>query len=281
MATARTRGSGPPVIAKAKMSTGEACGRAPSTSHLDNPNGRRQKWCTQYAAAVHQDAALELSAGEWMTVNGVRRAMLAGAVLALAGCAVGRSELAIQAPKAPVLKPGAPVILIRSITDARVFEDQPKNPNVPSLDSTAKATAEVKARAVARKRNTYGHALGDVLLDNGQTVGGIIRDNLAAAFGEAGYAVQVGTAAPAGALVVDVTVRKFWAWIEPGFTQITQQIDIDAGLVFSGKGGKQDVAAHATEARAAVGDDAWRDIIQKGLIDFRKKAAATAKALPR
>jgi class 3 adenylate cyclase len=209
--------------------------------------------------------------------------VLAAATLALAGCAVSRSELAIQAPKTPALKPGAPVIFIRAITDARVFEEQPKNPNIPSLggDGAAKATAEVKARAVARKRNSYGQALGDVLLDNGQTVAGIVRDNLTAAFGDAGYAVQAGTAAPAGAIVVDVTVRKFWAWVQPGFTEITQQIDIDAGLVFSGKGGKQDVSAHASEGRVAVGDDAWRDIIEKGLVEFRKKSAAAAKALPR
>jgi hypothetical protein len=218
-----------------------------------------------------------------MTLSWVRRALLAGAVSALVGCAVNRSELAIQAPKALALKPGAPVIFIRSVNDVRVFEEQPKIPSSPSLggEGAAKASAEVKARAVARKRNGYGTLLGDVVLDNGQTVAGVVRDNLTAAFGEAGYTVQAGATAPAGATTVDVTVRQFWAWSEPGFTEITMNMAIDANLVFSGKGGTQTVSARTSEGRLAAGDDAWRDIIQKGLVELRKKAAATAKALPR
>jgi uncharacterized lipoprotein YajG len=258
-----------------------ACASDVASAPLDKPS--RSAKCGPQNKAATLDVALVASLGAWMTLNWVRRAVLAAAALALAGCAVNRSELAIQAPKALALKPGAPVIFIRTVTDARLFEEQPKTPGTPSLggEGAAKASAEVKSRAVARKRNGYGTLLGDVLLDNGQTVAGVVRDNLAAAFAEAGYAVQGGAAAPAGAATVDVTVRQFWAWSEPGFTEITMNTTIDADLVFSGKGGKQNVSARTSEGRLAAGDDAWRDVIQKGLAEFRKKAAATAKTLPR
>jgi uncharacterized lipoprotein YajG len=219
-----------------------------------------------------------------MRFDRVRRAVLAAAVLALAGCAASRSELKIEAPKATaVVKPGAPVMLIRTITDSRVFEENPKNPDTPSLggEGAAKETAAVKARAVGRKRNSYGKGLGDVLLDNDQTVVGVVRDNLTAAFGEAGYAVRPGGTAAAGAVTVDVNIRKLWAWVQPGFTEVTFHMDIDADLVFSGKGGKQVISVRATEGRLAGGDDAWREIIQKGFLEFRKQSTVTAKALPR
>jgi hypothetical protein len=38
--------------------------------------------------------------------------------------------------------------------------------------------AEVKARAIGRKRNTYGKALGDMVLEGGQTVEGVVREYL-------------------------------------------------------------------------------------------------------
>ncbi len=214
-----------------------------------------------------------------------RRSVLqALTAVSLTGCATSRSELLIDQPsKAPALAANAPVIVIRAITDARVFENEPKSPNIPSLGGgeagKGGSTDAVKARAIGRKRNSYGTGLGDVLLDGGQTVVGVMRDSLTAAFAGAGYAVKPDSTA--GAITVDVHIRQMWAWVEPGFTEITTHMDMDIELVFSGRGGKQVITVRAAEGRAAVGDDAWRDIIQKGLADFRKQATDKAKALPR
>jgi hypothetical protein len=207
----------------------------------------------------------------------------------VAGCATSRSELRIDLPsKGPTLAAGAPVIIIRAITDERVFEDAPKSANIPSLGIAeagtgkapdTKAQDAVKARAIGRKRNGYGKALGDVLLDGGQTVAGVMRDSLAAAFADAGYAVKPDPAP--GAITVDVRIRQMWAWTDPTFTVINTHMDMDIELVFSGRGGKHVITVRATEGRAVVGDDGWRDIIQKGLADFRKQATDKAKALPR
>jgi hypothetical protein len=206
----------------------------------------------------------------------------------VAGCATSRSELRIDLPsKGPTLAAGAPVIIIRAITDERVFEDAPKSANIPSLGIAeagtgkapdTKAQDAVKARAIGRKRNGYGKGLGDVLLDGGQTVTGVMRDSLTAAFADAGYAVKTDPAP--GAITVDVRIRQMWAWVQPGLT-ITTHMDMDIELAFSGRGGKQLITVRATESRVVVGDDGWREIIQKGLADFRKQATDKAKALSR
>ena len=140
------------------------------------------------------------------------------AVSLLSGCATSRSEIKLSAPATAVAPVAAAaskgVIYLRTVTDARVFEEKPSDPSHPSLGfgGAATATDEVKARAIGRKRNTFGQALGDVLLENGQTVVGVVRDNLTTAFGAAGYQVATGEP-PAGAqaLVADVRVTEFWA----------------------------------------------------------------------
>jgi hypothetical protein len=213
-----------------------------------------------------------------------RSVLLALAAVSLTGCAISRSELRIDSPpKTQALAASAPVIVIRTITDGRVFEIEPKSANIPSLgsDEAGKGATNdaVKARAIGRKRNGYGKALGDVLLDGGQTVAGVTRDSLAAAFADAGYAVKPDPAP--GAITVDVRIRQMWAWTDPTFTVINTHMDMDIELVFSGRGGKHVITVRATEGRAVVGDDGWRDIIQKGLADFRKQATDKAKALPR
>ncbi len=51
------------------------------------------------------------------------------------------------------------------VEDDRKFQDKPASADIPSLKGEqSNATVEEKARAVARKRNGYGKALGDILL---------------------------------------------------------------------------------------------------------------------
>ena len=135
--------------------------------------------------------------------------------LALTGCATSRSELKLSAPT-PVAAAG-PVkgaVFIRTVSDQRAFQQAPSDPSIPSLgfEGATQASADLKARAIGRKRNTYGKALGDVLLENGQTVTDVVRENLAAAFTEAGYKVETDPLAASLPLVIDVDVKQFWAW---------------------------------------------------------------------
>jgi len=79
-------------------------------------------------------------------------------MLLLSGCATTRSELRVAAPPpaATAVADHAPLIRIRSIVDARVFEQDPDHPSTPSLGfgGAEAATAELKSRAI--DSNTSG-----------------------------------------------------------------------------------------------------------------------------
>jgi uncharacterized lipoprotein YajG len=201
--------------------------------------------------------------------------MLAAATL-LSGCATSRSELKIasasQASTQPANKTG-PVVIIRSVRDERTFEQSPSDPSTPSLgfEGAAQATAEAKARAIGRKRNTFGKALGDVFLQNGQTVEAIVRENVTVALRDAGYNVRENKSEEAGALQLDVHIRKLWAWVQPGFWAITVHANIATDLDFSGAQGTTPVSVHVEDGRQLVTDSAWIETIEKALKTYRNE----------
>ena len=211
--------------------------------------------------------------------------ILAGAVLS--GCATSRSEVAVMAP--PAAEKKAPsngrTVVIRTVKDDRTFEQAPSDPSTPSLGSggAAQATDAVKARAIARKRNSYGQALGDVLLQEGQTVTGLVKSNLTSAFEEAGYRVTTDSATqlqPAPT-IVDVSIKKFWAWMQPGFWALTFNSDIETVLTTTTPGGAPSVIKVKANESGQVGtDDAWIRIVQKGLADYRTQAATRLASPP-
>ncbi|GGA04458.1 hypothetical protein GCM10011408_27870 [Dyella caseinilytica] len=193
----------------------------------------------------------------------------------MTGCATSRSEIKLQSPAivapATTATGAQPVIVIGKITDERVFEDGSDDPSTPSLGfgGVGKATDDVKAQAIARKRNTYGKALGDVLLQQGQTVESVIRENLTAAFQQAGYQVKDAGDAGPSPLVVDVHIKQFWAWFTPGFFAITLSDNIATDLVFNGAGAPVVVSTHVEDKHAVATDDDWIGIVGKGLDAYR------------
>ena len=145
--------------------------------------------------------------------NGITVAILF-VCAAMVGCATSRSEIKLSSPVA--MPPGTAVssgqtAVVRSVKDERVFEQASRDPSTPSLgfEGAAQASADTKARAIGRKRNAYGKALGDVLLQSGQTVEGVIREHLAAALAQAGYQVKGEDAAGPSPLVLDAHIRQF------------------------------------------------------------------------
>ncbi|HJV95116.1 MAG TPA: flagellar biosynthesis protein [Albitalea sp.] len=195
----------------------------------------------------------------------------------LGGCATTRSELKLASP-APVAQ--APAngrsVVIRSIKDERIFEQAPQQASTPSLgfEGALKATDEVKARAVGRKRGGFGMALGDVLLQNGQTVVGLVRENLSAAFQQAGYRVVDEAAAGPSPLVLDVHIKQFWSWFQPGFWAITLNANIETTLVPVGTAAPATVSVHVENSGMAATEGAWLEILDKALVTYRTQAAA-------
>ena len=211
--------------------------------------------------------------------------LLAATVLET-GCALTRSEVKLASPEAnqasySVTKSTA--ILIRSVTDERVFEDAPSEPSVPSLghEGSAQASADVKARAFARKRNAFGRALGDVLLENGQTVSSVVRDNLVSAFREAGYRTTSNRVeAGASPMIVDVHVKQFWVWTENTFGAFILNANIETSLV-TNNAASPTVASVHTENIVRTGSDTNRvETIDKALKDYHAQVAEKFANLP-
>ena len=210
---------------------------------------------------------------------------LVAAAAILGGCATNRSEIRISSPGAlapPVGSAPTRMVVIRSVSDERVFEQAPRVASTPSLgfEGAAQATAEVKARAIGRKRNSFGQALGDVLLDNGQTVAGLVRENLTAAFAQAGFRVVTESAAGPSPLLVDVRIKQFWAWIRPGFWAITLSTQIETDIDVAGAAAPLKLSVEVADSRQLVTDGAWLEIVEKALLAHRTQATTRLGAPP-
>jgi uncharacterized lipoprotein YajG len=203
---------------------------------------------------------------------------LLAATLVLGGCATSRSELRLESPTAAqtaTQNANAPTAVIRTVKDERTFEQAPSEPSTPSLgfEGVLQATAEAKLRAIGRKRNTFGKALGDVFLQDGQTVESVIRENLASALREAGYNVRNESTGEPSSLVIDVHIRKFWAWVQPGFWAITVNTDIATDVNLSTTSNATPVTVHVEDARQFVTESAWIETVQKALHAYRGEAS--------
>jgi len=212
--------------------------------------------------------------------------ILAATAPLLAGCATNRSEILPANPvTALAAKPPTKdrAILIRSVRDERVFAEQSKDPNVPTLgfEGAAHASADVKARAIGRKRNTFGQPMGDILLERSATVADVVRENLSAAFSEAGYKVTTNTAdAGERPLVVDVRVKQFWEWFEPGFWALTLHVNIETNLEGPDLHEPIVVGVAAKHSYQAASDDSWLEVLEEALKEYRGRVLASSSNLP-
>lgn len=202
--------------------------------------------------------------------------------LALGGCAsigtFGRSELTMPpAPAAAAIDAAAPAVVIRSVSDERVFEVAPRDPSTPSLGPEG-GDASVQARAVGRKRDGYGRAIGDVLLAPGETVEGLMRQHIVAAFQQAGVRVIDEAEATPETPRVDVRIERFWAWLHPRF-MIHQNTHIEARFTVAGAEPVV-VTGHSDGEGPLPPDSVWIQMFETALTAFRNDLAARANQAP-
>lgn len=220
-----------------------------------------------------------------MLARNVVRFALLFVCAALAGCATSRSEIKLSSPVAPpsssTASTGRTAVIV-SVMDERVFEQAPPEPSTPSLgfEGADQASAEIKSRAIGRKRNGYGKALGDVLLQSGQTVEGVVRENLGVALEQAGYQVKGEDAAGPSPLLITVHIKQFWAWLQPGFWSITLNTNIVTDLDLSGTAAPTTINVHTEESRQIATEEAWMEIVAKALEDYRAQVVRTATTFP-
>jgi hypothetical protein len=156
----------------------------------------------------------------------------------LGACATNRShiDLAVPQPSAPALAQGSKIVVVDTVIDERRFEENPSDPSIPSLKKGRRYAldAEGRASAVARKRNGFGRAIGDIVLNPPQTVETLTRDLVRTGLGRRGYTVVDAADAPDGATTLDVRIVRFWSWFTPGFWVVDMEATIDTLLTWQG-----------------------------------------------
>lgn len=159
----------------------------------------------------------------------------------LGGCATtrGYTSLAVPAPAAVVTPDPGKMVVIDSVRDAREFQADPRDPSIPSLKSGEQYQLDASHRGIAigRKRNTWGRAMGDWVLENGQTVESLTRDLISSTLRGLGYTIGNASTATPGAEHVNVVINQFWAWFTPGFWTATIEAKVGTHLEFSGASG--------------------------------------------
>jgi hypothetical protein len=138
-------------------------------------------------------------------------------------------------------------------------------------------------RAIARKRNAYGMALGDILLPEGRTVEAVVEEAIAAAFREAGYRVLAANEAESRDLpAVEADIEKFWAWFSPGFWTITTNFETVVRITapVAGLESGESIAGGAQTSGMAATSGMWMKTVDAGVQNFSANLRSRLAAGP-
>ena len=190
-------------------------------------------------------------------------------LLLLGGCATSRSVLDISPPVAKTsAQQNGKEVLIGSVSDRRSFQVNPSSPEIPSLDPAEDQNDQIKLRSIGRKRNTFGKALGDIILKDGQTVESLTAASIRQAFAEKGYKVlDRKEQASSNTLFVDASVDKFWSWMNPGFASIALSTEISTALTLKAPdtSTKKTVSVKTSGNYQTGMEDNWIEVINRAL----------------
>jgi len=193
-------------------------------------------------------------------------------VIALGGCATTRGvvDLNVEDEVSGTLeRESRGKVFLGSIIDGRVFELKPQQPFIPSLKNGEITNSELKARAIARKRNTFGRAMGDIMLPEGRTVIDVVRENVKIALRNSGY--EVVEAHSSDAEEIEIEINKFWSWFIPGFwaLKIEFQSELEFQTELAGLRSDALVEGYAHQKHQAATEGAWLQTIGVGMDNLR------------
>jgi hypothetical protein len=218
-------------------------------------------------------------------MTGWIKVLMAVVILGMtSGCATSRSVVSLDQPTNAASNPEQGIaVKIVKVSDARIFEASPKNPDTPSLSGDDINNASLKARALGRKRGGFGAALGDVMLPDNQTVASLMQNTLANGFRNANYRVL--TPDDAGydaAIPVQARVVQFWSWLQMGFWQLTVHNRAEVEITGSLQPLKGGLTVHSSvaEPMMAVTEDDWKDTTSKGLKAFSENLVRALTGKP-
>jgi hypothetical protein len=186
------------------------------------------------------------------------------------GCATNRGMLDVRVNKTPNPESGRTVAIMR-VTDGRVFEKAPSKASIPSLKGGEIDNKAITSRAIARKRNAYGKALGDIVLPEGRTVENVVKEALEKSFREAGYRVVDDVKESKEQVVpIEADIEQFWSWFTPGFWAVSLEFEAKVKIKGDVPGFKngETVRGYVEAHTQAAGTRAWLSTINKGIDSF-------------
>jgi len=182
-------------------------------------------------------------------------------------CATKRGILDIQVSSPSNMQSSSKVKIV-NVSDSRKFELHPKDAFIPSLKDGQIDNVSITSRAIARKRNGYGRALGDILLPEGRTVRDVVTEALQRALNEKGYTVvDKNDPGYENAFPLEADIRQFWAWFTPGFfaakLEFISELTIKSEIL-NNKGQETAKGYVLLHTQLATGG-AWSNTINMGL----------------
>jgi hypothetical protein len=186
------------------------------------------------------------------------------------GCVTGRRSFGVDVPTAESYSknPDKGSVAVGPVNDAREFENKPDSPSTPSINGDVKLlSAEAKSTFIGRQRNGFGHALGDIVLPEGQNVQGKVTELLREGLKRRGY--NVVDAAPTS---VGAEVQQFWTWMTPGFFALSfeAQISCKVTVASGGKSSSFIVKGYGLNHGQFAKDVNWREAYDLAIQDFLK-----------
>jgi len=211
----------------------------------------------------------------------IKGILLTVVALMLAGCVSSRG-FKIDVPQGTIAKPNGMQVFIRQITDNRDFQLRPSSPNIPSFGSKRDiGNASIKCRTVGRQRNGYGKAMRNVFLDENQKIETVIYDALKNSLNALGYEVVDSRAlAKNDAIIMDVSIDRFWSWINIGAWTLRMDAEIKTTLTL-GSTGKQLMVIAESQNHCQTGSSAnWRKTIRISIENYIQEAQEQLRCLP-
>ncbi len=191
-----------------------------------------------------------------------------GFLMLVTGCATNRGMIDVRVVPTPDPQSSAVVKIVR-VTDQRVFELRPTVASTPSLKDGQINNKAITSRAIARKRNGFGKALGDILLPEGRSVEDLVKESVQKALRDKGYSVATDDS-QVDVIPVEVDINQFWAWMTPGVWSIglefEAEVDITSPLMSSSN--KETVRGYVKLHSQMATGKAWLNTVNKGLADL-------------
>lgn len=184
---------------------------------------------------------------------------------------MGRRTVDLEVPSRMGNPENGNTAVIASVEDARVFENKPSIPSIPSIDGDVNSMSEAqKSKMIGRQRNSYGGAMGDVALPEGESVQIKTRKLVEEGLKTRGYSVSDD---PESDFTIAVRVDEFWGWFSPGMWTVSFEAKITCTVTMTGQGRDATftVKGYGLNKGQVASDANWQLAYSRAFDDFQEK----------